>query len=223
MKRIFISVFVIALLLGFSMQAHAVLQNLGTDSLGNRLIYDTDLDITWYDYTNAGDSWSNQVAWASSLSVTFGTITYTDWRLPAVIDIGGDGCNFSYIGTDCGFNVDTSTGEMAHLWYDELGNLAYYDTSGSGPQSGWGLANTGDFQNLLASYYYSGTEYTAGLSPAWGFSTNNGYQSSVSGNTYAIAVLPGLAVAPEPLSMVLFGAGGVVLAVRRKLRSHQHR
>ena len=52
MKRTFILAVIMAMVLVFSMQAQAALQNLGTDSLGNRLIYDTDLNITWYDYTN---------------------------------------------------------------------------------------------------------------------------------------------------------------------------
>ncbi len=48
----------------------ATLINRGTDTAGNRLIYDTELDITWYDYNTAADNWANQVAWADSLSVT---------------------------------------------------------------------------------------------------------------------------------------------------------
>ncbi len=49
----------------------------------------------------------------------------------------------AFEGTDCGYNVDTSTGEMASLFYDTLGNIAFYDTSGNGPQAGWGLPTQG--------------------------------------------------------------------------------
>lgn len=56
------------------MQAHAALQNRGTGNFGNRLIYDSDLNITWYDYTKSADSWQNQVNWASALSVNFYSI-----------------------------------------------------------------------------------------------------------------------------------------------------
>ena len=65
MKRIFILTVIMAMVLVFSMQAHAALSNRGTDSLGNRLIYDSDLNITWYDYTNYYDTWQYQMNWAA--------------------------------------------------------------------------------------------------------------------------------------------------------------
>ena len=102
--------------------------NRGTDSLGNRLIYDSDLNITWYDYSKSWDTWQNQVNWASGLSVTFGSNTYTDWRLPSTVDgtYAGCGCNGT---TTAGYNITSS--EMGHLFYTELGNTGYYDTSGN--------------------------------------------------------------------------------------------
>lgn len=218
MKRVLVLTVMMLMVLGFSMQAQAALELRGEDSLGNRLIYDNDLDITWYDYTNSYNTWQNQMNWAGGLSVTFGSNTYTDWRLPTVTDIGNDGCNYGYSGTDCGYNVDTSTGEMAHLFYDELGNLAQYNTSGSRLLTGFGLTNTGDFENLKSqSTYWLGTEYDR--YSAWNFSTTFGgtynyYKSSLD---YAVAVRLGdvSAVAPEPVSMILFGVGGVVMVARR--------
>ena len=124
MKRTFILAVIMAMVLVCSMQAQAALQNLGTDSLGNRLIYDSDLDITWYDYLKSYDTWLNQVNWASGLSVTFGSNVYDDWRLPITF-------NQSCAGLNC------TNSEMAHLYYTELGNVA-----------NGGLSNTGDFQNL---------------------------------------------------------------------------
>ena len=77
---IFVTMFSVVLF--FALSANATLVILGTDTLGNRLIYDDDLDITWYDYTNPYDYWQNQLDWASNLTVEFGGIIYDDWRLP---------------------------------------------------------------------------------------------------------------------------------------------
>ncbi|MBS94193.1 MAG: hypothetical protein CL799_07105 [Chromatiales bacterium] len=79
----------------------------------------------------------------------------------------------AFEGTDCGYNVDTSTGEMASLFYDTLGNIAFYDTSGNGPQAGWGLANSGPFTNIqtITTYWYSTEESPNG---AWGMDFRDG-------------------------------------------------
>ena len=131
MKRIFILAVIIAMVLVVSVQAQAALQNLGTDNLGNRLIYDSDLDITWYDYTKSWDTWQNQVNWAAGLSVNFGGNIYDDWRLPLSVDgpvvWGYDGT------TTAGYNITSS--EMGHLFYTELENKGYCDTSGNCPPS----------------------------------------------------------------------------------------
>ncbi len=101
---------------------------------GEGFIYDDVLDVTWTQDANINgrDTWDNQVAWAAGYSQTHTVYgTFDDWRLPTVTDTGTPGCNFAYTGTDCGYNVDTSTGEMASLFYDTLGGLASYDTSGN--------------------------------------------------------------------------------------------
>ena len=142
--------------------AHATLitRGTGTSVYGTyNLIYDDDLDITWYDYTNAATTWQNQVTWAGGLSVSFGGDIFDDWRLPTTV-VGA--WVHGYDGTTTGgYNITTS--EMGHLFYTELVNLGRYDTSGT-YQSGYGLNNTGDFQNLISSVYWSGTESSAGTS-----------------------------------------------------------
>ncbi len=156
MKRISVILIVLSVVFSFALPTHATLILRGTDTLGNKLIYDDDLNITWYDYSNSGNTWNNQMSWASGLTVNFGVTIYDDWRLPSTVDVpyvwGNNGT------TTAGYNITSS--EMGHLYYTELGNLGYYDTSGN-YQSGWGLTNTGDFQNLQLGHYWSGTEYSA--------------------------------------------------------------
>ncbi len=151
--------------------------------------YDTVLNITWLMDANVNGlmDWTDANAWASGLTLG----GYTNWRLPDVVDIGNDGCNWSYDGTDCGYNVDTSTGEMASMFYDTLGNLAYYDTTGVGPQAGWGLTNTGPFSSIQSASYWPATEYVIDTTRAWEFSFGFGSQyrdTKTDADDYAWAV-----------------------------------
>lgn len=131
MKRILVCLMAMLVMFVLVTLAHATLINRGADTLGNRLIYDTDYDITWYDFTNAVDQWQDQVNWAGALSVNFEGDTYDDWRLPTALNFEAP------FGPDLGW-IQSIGSEMGHLYYTELGNAQ------GGP-----LSNTGDFQNII--------------------------------------------------------------------------
>jgi len=182
---------------------------LGRDLDGNaatfEAYYDTELDVTWLANANVNSlmTWSTATAWAGGLDIN----GVTGWRLPAV--------NPGIVG----YNVDPSTSEMAHLFYETLGNLGYYDTDGHA-QSGYGLSNTGPFSNFRSGGYWSGTEYPA-PGNAWYFFFNNGKQEAGSmGYRYAaLAVRDGdISPVPVPAAVWLFGSAlvGLVGLTRRR-------
>ena len=86
MKKLSILFVIVIMVFGLTSQSYADLTVVGTDSLGNQLIYDSALDVTWYDYTYYGSAgqggdygnWTSAVEWASGLTV--GGVT--GWRLP---------------------------------------------------------------------------------------------------------------------------------------------
>lgn len=181
--------------------------------------YDTDLKITWLANANANGymKWGAANTWASNLVLG----TYADWRLPTTQAAAQPGCRLL-----CGFNVPGSSSELAHLYFVSLGNKSYLDTSGS-PQSGSGLTNTGNFQNMQSDVYWS-TEYAFNTEKAWTFATYIGYQLFVDKDSdlgkgnyfYAMAVRPGdvtiAAGVPEPDTYALLLAGlGLIGAIAR--------
>lgn len=223
-------------LLLMSGMAHATMTTIGTATYNGseyNLIWDDDNNgnsVVWLDYTNEWALWDNQVTWASNLNVP-GVLTYnidaqysvtwdSGWRLPVTVDglyvMGYDGT------TTAGYNITTS--EMGHLYFEELGNLAYYDTSGSG-QSGWGLTETGDFENLIQHQYWSGTEYSNDTDYAWCFVMNFGDTNTLTKTNYCygLAVRSGqITVVPVPGTVWLFGLGLTGLtAIGRRIKIKQ--
>lgn len=163
---------------------------------GEGLIYDDDLNITWLqyaNYTNQTMTWNEATVWVENLIYQ----GYDDWRLP-----------FSDV-TCTGYNCTES--EMGHLFYGE----------------GITANSPGFFVDVRAYYYWSATEYESDTTKAWRFSfkDDSGYQgtSSKSLNRYAMAVRDGessLPVAPEPVSSVLFIAGGATIGMRRFYKNY---
>jgi hypothetical protein len=55
------------------------------------------------------------------------------------------------------------------MFYVNLGNLGLYTTNGASPQPGYGLANSGPFQNLQDGPYWSDTQSINQPTAAWYF------------------------------------------------------
>lgn len=194
-------------------------------------LYDTVQNITWVRDANLNGAMGRDdaIVWAANLTTGTGTNAVTDWRLPSMTDTGTPGCNWSYNGTDCGFNTATSTNEMASLFFNTLGNKSYLSTSGV-YQADFGLTNTASFQNMLPQSYWLGTAYAPDpLNASWAFSFSNGSQGvGYANNLYmfnAMAVRNGdvlLAPVPEPETYAMLLAGlGVMSAVARRRKAKQ--
>ena len=196
--------------------------------------YDTELKVTWLATGSMGPmgpmQWGEALTWASQNH--FGM---AGWRLPKTVDTGTVGCNYGYGGTDCGYNPDSSveTGsEMAHLFFRSLGNKSFYVPGTQTLQAGWGLTNTGEFENLHNHYtHWSGVVGPRPGPYAWVFNTFDGsqnygimlhsiYRDSVGS---ALAVRDGDVVAvPEPQTWALMLAGlGLVAGIARRRSKQQ--
>jgi len=195
----------------------------GNAANGFEAFYDTVFKVTWL---RAGSSkgmvWATAKSWAEQ--DRFGL---SGWRLPTTVDKGNDGCSYSNTGgTDCGYNPDSSvtTGsEMAHLFFQVLGNKSIRVPGGYAQQEGYGVTNSGDFEHLDSRGYWSGTDnVTNPKSSAWGFHMLLGFQDIASKNTarYVLAVRDGdvFAAVPEPqsLALTLLALTGALWASRRR-------
>ncbi len=246
MRKLFLCLSVVVLMT--SGVAQASLTTIGTADYNGgtyKLIWDDDNNgnsLVWLDYTNvgssgSGDTWDNQMSWASSLDTALSVTWYdgvtvdwggSSWRLPNTVDGLG---KFGYEGPDENGNYDYTAGynlfnsEMGHLYYEELGNLGWRDTDGNWDQPGWGLKNTGDFGNLVrVDWYWFGTEYAINPSLAWVFAMKDGSQTNYDKtyNEYGLAVRSGQVLVswvPVPSAIILLGAGLVwVAGIGRKRR-----
>jgi hypothetical protein len=120
--------------------AHAALLS----RAGGQAYYDDVLNITWLADANLADtndfgvaginangtmSWNTAQSWIGAMSAA-NYLGSKNWRLPNIVDSGAPGCDWEFIGTDCGYNVDLGTGEMAHLFYNTLNNKALLHADG---------------------------------------------------------------------------------------------
>ena len=150
------------------------------------------------------------------------------WRLPSITDTGAAGCDFGFSGTDCGYNVDVASGELARLYQNDLGRIAGFDTIGT-PQSGYGIfandgaqtanGTVGPFSNVRSDAYWSGLEYANDAGTAWLFGTSDGVQTfePKAGKYFMWAVTPGqVTPVPVPAALWLLGPALLGLAGRRR-------
>lgn len=203
--------------------------------------YDTTLDITWlananygmgstYDATDGTSDgrmdWETANAWAASLNPYGSGIT--GWRLPITLDPnpGSYDCNHTTGGTNCGYNVDPATSEMAHMHYVTLGNIGY-------PSPGWEQINTANFIDILVpDNHWSATADASYEFTAWNFTFYGGMQAIMTKDAgqYAWAVhdgdigVPadiGAPAIPVPPAAWLFGSGllGLFSAARFKVNT----
>lgn len=212
--------------------------------------YDTILDITWLADANLAltntfgvsginvqgrMNWHTANEWIAAMNAA-NYLGQNTWRLPAMYDINGDGCTVnstsSFNGGDCGYNP-VSTGpqasEMTSLFYDTLGNLAFFDTSGTIQLSELGMQFTAPFENLGNTLYWydletsttsGGIDFGVPLN-AWYFGMPSGAQRPIDKldpSLTAWAVLSGdVSVVPVPAAVWLFGSAlGVMGFVRRR-------
>ncbi|MGI9341257.1 MAG: DUF1566 domain-containing protein [Gammaproteobacteria bacterium] len=223
-------------LLIFSTASHAALIGRAPTTPGGtdyQAYYDDVLNITWladanYAETSGFDAdgrmnWEDSLAFVGTLNSDV-LLGVTGWRLPNMTDVDNDGCvdEQSTSGGDCGYNIDTENGEMASMFYDTLGNLAFFFPDGTAPQPGWGLSNTGPFTNLDGSVlYWYGNEDVSNIAEAWYFGMPSGAQRPREKFELhkAWAVVDGDALAPIPVPAAawLFGSALVLLGrMRRK-------
>ena len=150
---------------------------------GNGLIYDDVLDTTWlqdanYAQTSNYDAnglmtWADANTWAAQLS--YGG--FDDWRLASANLMNGASPCYAADGScDRGFN--NTTGELGHMFYNNLGNTAGSSILGNVSFTDATLGGgTESFLNVQSSVYWLGEEYAPNTNRAWAFLASNGSQT----------------------------------------------
>ena len=215
---------VACLLVVVSSSSHAALYD-----RGNGLIYDDVLNITWlqdanYAHTSgyaaanavgspslsensiqadgrmrlaAGNTWAAQLEYGG----------YGDWRLPSA-------------GSTPTFGYNVTTGELGHMFYNNLGNTARGSIKSRVFTDATPGGGTESFLNVQwFGYWYRDEDYLNSFDP-WGFYTRDGWQSYNAGPSdqlYSWAVRDGdVSTVPVPAAAWLFGSALAGLLVARR-------
>jgi len=135
---------------------------------GDGLIYDTELDVTWFADANyartsgvtetGAMTWQQATDWVTQLNLG----GYSDWRLPSTPETDAT-CSNAYdffgSGNVVGAGYGCTGSEMGNLYYSSLGNTGAWDYEGANWQNadgywqtneGSGFLNAGPFYNVMA-------------------------------------------------------------------------
>lgn len=189
--------------------------------------YDDEWNITWIADANRASTsfyalggamtWNGAQGWISSLNTTM-YLGKSDWRLPTVLGPDTPSCGdvgIPPVSPNC-------NNEMAHLFYDVLGNSGLYDRLtgqfvGCNINPPFCLTNRGPFSHIQNAAYWTEREAFGGVYVFdFGSGFQNGYLKN-SNNTYAWAVRLGdIAPVPVPPAVWLFGSALGLMGVMRR-------
>lgn len=218
MKKLLVGFGTLLALFGLVGLGKATLVTIGTATYEDEnynLIWDDDNNgssLIWFDYRTYQRLWAAQMDWVADLSsyltlniVPEYNISWNDdaWRLPSA-------------GSNPAEGYYQHRSELGHLFYNEL-NLP---PNPSGQHSSSDL-NSSNFDELSASWYYSGQTSSGIFAVAWPFNMGTGFQGYRNEAQFGRALAVRSAevsktTIPEPNTILLIGIGTIYLLLTKR-------